>query len=190
MTEAKFTCGRRGDPLAFGAGTEGEDIWRAERGGSYHMGPTCSYCGSISQDAFFAAIEDGAEIGPTDKSYKVYVEMANPDPDAMRVVAGSSGDENPGYGDYCKRERDLTPEEADLAHRCGWGTLRDLATSDHWICFGPSGPVKHGKFYFQHLDDAGKDRFIELHNAKKIKIGYPGHFYTPPFFARPREPAQ
>ena len=35
---------------------------------------TCSYCGSLSPDQLFKAIEDGCEIGPTDKDYKVYLE--------------------------------------------------------------------------------------------------------------------
>ena len=34
---------------------------------------TCSYCGSINTDQLFKAIEDGVEIGPTDKSYKIYL---------------------------------------------------------------------------------------------------------------------
>lgn len=188
MSGETFTCGRRGDAFAAGAGVQGQDTWR-DRRDSYHMSPTCSYCGSISPDAFFAAIEAGGEIGPTDKSYKVYVEMPNPRPDALRVVGGSNGADSPGMGDYCKRERDLTDEERQIATACGWGTLREFETSDHWICFGPAGPVAHGKFYFQHLDQAGQDKFIELHNAKAIKIGYPGHFYVMPFFAKPREPA-
>jgi hypothetical protein len=33
----------------------------------------CSYCGSFSEAAFFAAVEAGAELGPTDKNYKVYL---------------------------------------------------------------------------------------------------------------------
>ncbi len=30
----------------------------------------------------------------------------------------------------------------------------------------------HGKFYFQHLDEAGRGRFIELYNGKQMKLGY------------------
>lgn len=41
-----------------------EDEWRDG---------TCSYCGSMRPDDLFAAIAVGAEIGPTDKNYKVYV---------------------------------------------------------------------------------------------------------------------
>jgi hypothetical protein len=87
------------------------DEWRSDG--------TCSYCGSISPEKFFEAIADSVEIGPTDKSYKVYVKL-------------------PGFA----------------------------------------------KFYFQHLTDEGRDRFIKLHNSHVIKIGYPGHFYKTPFFCK------
>lgn len=50
---------------------------------------------------------------------------------------------------------------------------------------GAPGP---GKFYYQHLTQAQRDRFIELHNSKVMKIGYPGHFYVKPYFTRPAAP--
>ena len=40
------------------------------------------------------------------------------------------------------------------------------------------------KFYFRHFSDEDMTRFIELYNSKKMKIGYPGHFYRAPFFMR------
>ncbi len=42
------------------------------------------------------------------------------------------------------------------------------------------------KFYFQHLSEAEQDRFIELHNTRKLNLGFPGHFYVPPFFCTRR----
>lgn len=44
------------------------------------------------------------------------------------------------------------------------------------------GAGKNSKFYFQHLSKPQKLRFVELLNEKKLKIGYPGHFYVNPFF--------
>jgi hypothetical protein len=38
------------------------------------------------------------------------------------------------------------------------------------------------KFYFVHLSEAQMRRFVELLNERKLKIGYPGHFYVKPFF--------
>lgn len=45
----------------------GEATWREDQ--------TCSYCGSLHQDVFMARLEArDVALGPTDKSYKVYVE--------------------------------------------------------------------------------------------------------------------
>lgn len=41
------------------------DTWREDE--------TCSYCGSLSEKAFFALLESGSKLGPTDKNYKVYI---------------------------------------------------------------------------------------------------------------------
>jgi hypothetical protein len=111
-----FTCPRRSESPFVSYDTkpgveEDKDEWRA--------GNTCSYCGSMHQADFFAAIEEGAELSPTDKSYKVYV-----------------------------------------------GSNR--------------------KFYFQHLDQEGRTRFIELYNDGKMKLRFPGYFYVHPFFCKPR----
>jgi hypothetical protein len=38
------------------------------------------------------------------------------------------------------------------------------------------------KFYFQHLSEAQKREFVALLNSKSLKIGFPGHFYTLPYF--------
>lgn len=50
----------------------------------------------------------------------------------------------------------------------------------HWV----TRSVPESKFYFQHLDKAQRTRFIDLLNAKKLVIGYPGHFYRLPFFCK------
>lgn len=106
-----FYCPRGAGPDSpYKAPFNGEATWRDSG--------TCSYCGSISPDAFFAAIEAGEELTPTDKNYKVYV-----------------------------------------GHR--------------------------RKFYFQHLSDDEMNRFIDLHNARKLKLAYPGYFYVRPFFCGP-----
>ena len=49
---------------------------------------------------------------------------------------------------------------------------------------GEGTPAHSGaaKFYFQHLSEAGKDRFIAMLNSKAMKLGYPGHFYALPYF--------
>ena len=45
---------------------------QAEHGDEYRDG-RCTYCGSVSQAAFLKFVEEGGELGPTDKSYKVYL---------------------------------------------------------------------------------------------------------------------
>lgn len=65
-----FTCPRR---IADGrGGVEDEDTWR-DTGGIIGQKGACSYCGSMHPEDFMDAARDGKEIGPTDKSYKVYV---------------------------------------------------------------------------------------------------------------------
>jgi hypothetical protein len=54
---------------------------------------------------------------------------------------------------------------------------------DHWV----REERGHAKFYFEHLSEEQRRRFIELLNERKPVIGYPGHFYVLPFFCR-RDP--
>lgn len=115
------TCPRRieqgrADPTSplVGSG-EGLDDW-ASRRGLIGQARGCTYCGSMHPDDFMQAVRDGKEIGPTDKSYKVYVDQMT------------------------------------------------------------------GKFYLQHLTEEQRQEFIELHNSRQMRVGYPGYFYVAPFF--------
>jgi len=56
---SEFNCPHRFMPTAE------KDLWRGDH--------TCSYCGSLSPEKFFEAIEKGDEVDPTDKDYKAYV---------------------------------------------------------------------------------------------------------------------
>lgn len=108
----------------------------------------CSYCGSLDPDVFMARLEANTlELGPTDKSYKVYLKPINGGPKLKQCFRGEG---DPGGSDPTRWV--WTTRETD------WG-----------------------KFYFQHLSEAQKRRFIELMNGK-LTIGYPGHFYRLPFF--------
>jgi len=40
------------------------------------------------------------------------------------------------------------------------------------------------KIYFQHFTDAHIEKFLQMYNEKKLKLGYPHHFYVLPFFAQ------
>jgi len=98
---------------------EGADAW-AKRGGLISQGAelSCTFCGSLNPDTFMTWVEAGREVGPTDKSYKVYIQ-------------------------------------------------------------GPNGQAK---FYFMHLSRDQKQRFVDLYNDRTMNVGYPGDFYTSPFF--------
>ena len=43
-----------------------EDEWREDR--------SCSWCGSMSPELLFEAIEAGCKLTPTDKNYKLYID--------------------------------------------------------------------------------------------------------------------
>lgn len=78
MTEVNHTCPRRiengtdypNSPLR-GSG-RGLDIYDTVHG-LVGQSRGCSYCGSMHPDDFMQAVRDHQEIGPTDKSYKLYV---------------------------------------------------------------------------------------------------------------------
>jgi len=61
LRPAEHRCPRRKEQHDRG----GYDAWVNDR---------CTWCGSLHPDRFMEAIHAGAEIGPTDKSYKAYVD--------------------------------------------------------------------------------------------------------------------
>lgn len=65
-------CPRREESPLTSSATKGPD--RYGKGHGLVGQPLgCSYCGSMPPDDFMAAVRDGAELGPTDKTYKVYL---------------------------------------------------------------------------------------------------------------------
>lgn len=146
----------------------------------------CSYCGSMHPDDFLKAAEEHAELGPTDKSYKVYVDLPHPEPDAKRIISMRNFPPEPEAVDRWTR---VTRDHVQMLQDGGWGmTAKELNFSDEgfadqWFQLAPNGPSIHAKFYFQHLSPEQRAKFIELHNAKKLNIGEPGYFYSTPFFA-------
>ena len=113
--ESLFYCPRRDDRISFAGYSPIFDS--AREGTDKYVNGGCSYCGSMPPSEFFDRIDQGVEIGPTDKGYKVYVEGRR-------------------------------------------------------------------KFYFQHLDADGRQRFIDLVNDGRVSFGYPGHLYVLPYFTR------
>lgn len=158
--DLKFECPRQAE--SFKDGTK-EAIWSKE--GGYL---SCSWCGSIHPDVLFDAIEKGFEVEPTDKNYKLYVLLPNPEEGKLVEMGSRSGPT-------------VDPRTGE------WGI--DNPTDDEIISgrydrpiMGVAEATKRAKFYFQHFDVDEKKRFVELLNQKKMKVGFPGHFYQLPFF--------
>lgn len=158
-------CGRRDDGGVAAHLAPEYDTWRSDG--------TCSYCGSISSEEFFRVIEAGGTLGPTDKSYKVYVDDPNPTAGQPCIVSTANW-AAPDHVLVTKENRSSFPQ---WEQHC-------LTPGKTWVRVGPEGPTRQRKFYFQHLTPEGRTRFVELYNEKKMKIGYPGHFYTRPYFCK------
>lgn len=138
---------------------------------------TCSYCGSMSSGRLFEAIEAGCEVGPTDKDYKIYVDVPHPEAGKPCVLASANFPQTgPGWTQVTPESRATLPLDAGQ---------REYFKDGHWVEVSTRGPIDHAKFYFQHLSQDERQRFVELYNAKKINIGYPGHFYVRPYFMVP-----
>ena len=131
---------------------------------------TCSYCGSLSPEALFAAIENGtAVLGATDKDYKLYVDLPNPKEGQPRLSGSTNAGECP---------QGWLPADAEAKTK--WG----LSPGTTFYVVRPDGPTRHAKFYFQHLSDDQKQRFVDLYNARRLKF-HPGDgFYVMPFFMK------
>lgn len=138
---------------------------------------TCSYCGSLSPEQFFAAIEAGAELGPTDKNYKVYVHRAHPLVGRPCIDGGANFPQTGAGWVQVSAETRPTLPAIDPQGRPA-SVLKD----GEWVHVGACSATTHDKFYFQHLSEDERKRFVELMNAKTLSIGYPGHFYRLPFF--------
>lgn len=84
--KSKFSCPRRNEVFGNWRPADGDeelpDEWRPPRGEGQPMGAysTCSYCGSADPDELMEAIENRKVVlGPTDKSYKLYLDKINED---------------------------------------------------------------------------------------------------------------
>lgn len=147
---------------------------------------TCSYCGSLNPDTFMAKVEASEiTLGPTDKSYKVYVEgIANPMAGARRVVSSSNA---PFHG--ALQVSELGPEDRAVVESAYPGPHR--RADDHppkYVTFGVESQTRFSKFYFKHLSVDQRKRFVELLNGKRLQLGEPGYFYVRPFFVQEVRP--
>lgn len=163
MQSTDHLCPRRAENGLAAQTFPGPDTWTSRDG--YRC---CSYCGSMHPEDLIMAIAEKVELGPTDKSYKVYVHLPNPNA-GKRVVTGSES--GPSYNIVTG-----LPNRKDLTL---WELITNRYSRKVW---GTAPKTLHAKFYFQHFDKDQQGRFINLLNAGAVNVGYPGHFYRLPFF--------
>lgn len=176
MTDAASICPQqRGAVLPFQVSHVA--TWRVDdRDG--HGKETCSYCGSLHPDAFMAAAEAGLQLTPTDKSYKVYVDL--PRGDVGQPVVSGMGAVRSGGGWVTASE-----EHRALIERTWMKESADRAIANgEAILISAQTATNTEKFYFEHLSEDQKQRFVELLNAGTLKLAAPGYFYAAPFFIR------
>lgn len=177
MSEAQ-TCPRRMAESGPWDRAEGLDRWETGHGtvGQDTVGVSCSFCGSLNPDRFLELVREGWIVGPTDKSYKVYLDQPATDEEKRakkeRWLAGDIAQALKTAREAEGKTPEQVAEELDRAYRAE-NPMADSAG-------------QKAKFYFQHFSGEQRDQFIQLHNSRQMKVGYPGHFYVPPFFASPR----
>lgn len=160
--DTKAPCPRRTEGM--GITDPSEDHWHDDR--------TCSYCGSLSPDALFEAIRDGrATLGATDKNYKVYVDLDEPER-AEELVIRDKANFNPGGEGWARHSGDpLVLYGMELKH-------------GDWYKITKRGPRRHAKFYFPHFSEAACRVFIQLYNERKLRFEGGRGFYVFPYFMR------
>lgn len=148
MTDKMYCPRGPGPDTPFHSPFNGEMEWRDDG--------TCSYCGSLNPDTLMERLEAGdIEVGPTDKSYKIYV-----------------------------RNNGGQPFKQTYREGCDMGKPGSSCTGPDDCAHWTTREVEQTKFYFQHLSKEQMVRFVELLNEKKMKVGYPGHFYVTPYFCK------
>lgn len=124
---------------------------------------SCRYCGSLNPDTFMRRLEAGdVLLGSTDKNYKVYVA-------------------NKGGESFKQTYRDC-PEDKEKIGAAGnkymVSSCEGPKSCTHWV----TRDTDRAKFYFQHLSEEQRHRFIQLLNEKKIQFEGGYGFYVLPFF--------
>jgi hypothetical protein len=173
--EVLHTCPRRLEMYGRYAQQTGTDRWERGRGliGQDATGLSCSFCGSLAPDRFMQLVREGWWVDPTDKAYKAY--LAEPLTDDQVAAARSAWMSGTFVARVRNAVREDNAESVDAAIEQEWQQMP--AASGHGR--------EVAKFYYQHLNSAQMDEFIALINAKKMRIGMPGHFYVLPFFCQP-----
>lgn len=175
------TCPRRMSEIGPWERTEGLDEYRADHG-MVGQPCGCTFCGSMPPGDFLDAVRAGAEIGPTDKSYKLYIDLPNPTPDKLYVL-GTSYQSQPMRDETWVAWDEMTAEQRAVAADYLRG---DMHRPTH-LKFGPR-PQLNAKFYTPHLSPQQSAEFWQLWQSGQVNWGYPGGPYRPLYLpGLPRE---
>lgn len=134
--------------------------WRANN--------TCSHCGGLRPSLALLAIQGGAKVTPTDKNYKMYLELPNPEVGKLRII-GSRNFES-GRDDGFQK---VTPEliaahpHIDFRHHM-----------NDWVQLSPHTATRTAKVYFNHFSESQAVELVRLWLSGKINFEYPGSFYS------------
>ena len=142
-------------------------VWREDN--------TCSHCGGMRPSLILAAIKSGAEVCPTDKSYKIYVTMPDPDVGKPKVVSVM----NFTPEDYNPAERGYVKADPEVLKASGWS-----GENAHWMMIAATLPTREVKCYLNHFSESQALEFVRLVETKQMKLAYPGRFYRPLAFGR------
>lgn len=149
----------------------------------------CLHCGSLDADTFMARLEaETVRLDPTDKNYKVYVHNDGGAKFGRSHRIDKMEDRIKAAAANARMLREATDShdtlsEGDHADAVKYEAGEPLDPMKNWIW--TTEERNETKFYFQHLNEDQKKRFIELLNEKKIKLNEPGYFYRLPFFCTP-----
>lgn len=133
-----------------------------------------------------ARYREGPPIGNGEHNWRVdntcsFCGSLNPD-ELMRRLEIADIQVGPTDKAYKIYVRNLGGPQFKMHYRnCPPNSGCTYESCDHWVTVERD----ETKFYFQHLTEAQRTRFIEIHNEKRMNIGYPGYFYMMPYFARP-----
>lgn len=171
------TCPRRMQELGPWPRDAGPDTWATGRGlgGRDASGPSCSFCGSLDPDRFMELVRDGWIVGPTDKSYKAYLDKPATEEEKQRKKRNWLAGDLAEAIKLSAEADGKTPEEVADELEATYRASHPMGDS--------AGTV--AKFYFQHLSEEQCREFIDLYNSRQMTVGYPSHFYRWPFFMKP-----
>lgn len=141
---------------------------------------TCQYCGSIKPEDFLEYVKKGYPVGATDKSYKAYIQSPNPTAGEPCICMTAT---HPAEDRF-----QVTEENRETLPKVGaYGQKSEPPEVGDYTKISKQSPMRHHKFYFQHLSDAQMAEFIQLHNEGKFVFDGGFGFYAMPYFCKRAE---